>query len=147
MEINTENPAQEITVALVNYLRSLAPSLGIDERQIREIYDLSGQQKELAGISVAVIDKGDHPGNVGRILVDCDVTVTAWTHLNDDADGSLCHSLAGGILFAVQSITYDLPSWKVAFKGSWQMSSPTAADTYRAIQLKATLPLVRKSSN
>lgn len=143
MALTTENPAHEVCVEIVKFLRNLAPALGLDEGQIREVLDVSGQPKDLAGITVGVADKGDHPGCVGRVLVDVEPTVTIWTHINDDADGSLCNTIAGAVLADITSITYNCPSWKVAFKGSWSMTAPTAAEAYRAIRITATLPLVR----
>lgn len=141
-----DNPSKEVAEAIVAFLRARAASMGIPEDQIRERLDMSGQPKELAGITVAVEDRGDHPGCVGRILVDVQPSITCWSHLNDDADGSLCANMAGSVMAAMQEVDYHLPDWRVAFPGVWSQTAPTSTEQFRAITLNATLPLVRGSN-
>ena len=141
----TDNPAREVADAIVAHIQGLAPGLGIEAAQVRRKLDLSGNPKELAGVMVSTTDRGDHPGCVGRVLVDVGVEITAWTHLNDDADGSHCDAIAGALMAAMQTIDYALPDWHVAWRGSWSATAPAAGDAYRAITISATLPLVRRA--
>ena len=144
-----DNPALEVEEAIVAHLRALADAgeipCGAD--QIRRRLDISGEPKGLAGIVVAVADRGDHAGCVGRVLVDVAPEISCWSHLDEDADGSVCDALAGAAMAAMQTITYNLPSWRVAWRGSWTRGAASAADAFRSITLAATLPLMRGGAN
>ena len=142
-----DNPALEVEEAIVAHLRALADAGDIPctADQIRRRLDISGEPKGLSGIVVAVADRGDHAGCVGRVLVDVAPEVSCWSHLDEDADGSACDALAGAAMAAMQTITYNLPGWRVAWRGSWTRSAPTAADAFRTTTISATLPLVRRA--
>ena len=139
-----QSPAAQIKSAIVRHLRGCAGgfSLPIPVEQIRGTLDVSGTPREAYGLVVSVEDLGDHDGwNTGRVLVDVRATITAYTHIEEDADGVLCDSLAAETLEAMQGIQYNLNGWLVHYNGNWGASDVSMDGAYRSITLAATLPL------
>lgn len=139
-------PAVQIREAIVAHLRGMigSYSLPIPETQIRGILDLTGTPKEAYGITVSAEDLGDHAGNTGRRLVDIKPTITVFSHLDEDADGVLCDTLASDTLEIMQSIAYALDGWYVAWRGNWQIADTTMDGAFRTVVLTATLPIVKQ---
>ena len=138
-------PATQIKEAIVAHLRGMIGSytLPIPETQIRGILDLSGTPKDAYGITVGAEDLGDHAGNTGRILVDIRPTITVFSHLDEDQDGSLCDSLATDTLAIMQTISYSLDGWKVYWNGNWSITDTAMDSSFRQMVLSATLPIGR----
>lgn len=139
-------PAVQIRDAIVRHLRGMIGSyaLPIPETQIRGTLDLSGTPKEAYGITVSAEDMGDHAGNTGRVLVDIQPRITVFSHLDEDVDGTLCDSLASDTLEIMQSITYALDGWYVAWRGNWSITETTMDNAFRQTVLSATLPIVKQ---
>ena len=139
-------PAVQIRDAIVRHLRGMigAYALPIPETQIRGTLDLSGTPKEAYGITVSAEDMGDHAGNTGRVLVDIQPRITVFSHLDEDVDGTLCDSLASDTLEIMQSITYALDGWYVAWRGNWSITETTVDNAFRQVVLSATLPMVKQ---
>lgn len=138
-------PATQVKNAIVAHLRGAVNSytLPIPETQIRGILDLSGTPKDIYGITVSTEDLGDHAGNTGRILVDVKATITVFSHLDEDVDGSLCDSLASDTLQIMQSITYKLDDWVVYWNGNWQVTDTVMDNSFRQNVLSTTIPIGR----
>lgn len=138
-------PATQIKNAIVAHLRGAVNSytLPIPETQIRGILDLSGTPKDVYGITVNVEDLGDHAGNTGRILVDVKATITVFSHLDEDVDGSLCDSLTSDTLQIMQSITYKLDDWVVYWNGNWQVTDTVMDNSFRQNVLSTIIPIGR----
>jgi len=139
-------PATQIKDAIVAHLRGMTGSfsLPIPETQIRGILDLSGTPKDVYGITVNAEDLGDHAGNTGRVLVDIKPTITVFSHLDEDQEGTLCDSLASDTLTIMQSIKYSLDGWLVAWNGNWQVADTSMDNSFRQTVLTATLPIVKQ---
>lgn len=139
-------PAVQIRDAIVRHLRGMigSYSLPIPETQIRGILDLTGTPKEAYGITISAEDLGDHAGNTGRVLVDIQPRITVFSHLDEDVDGTLCDSLASDTLEIMQSITYALDGWYVAWRGNWSITETTMDNAFRQTVLSATLPIVKQ---
>ena len=120
-------------------------SIDIPATQIRGILDLSGTPKDVYGITVSAEDQGDWAGNTGRILVSIKPSITVFTHLDEDADGSLADSLVSDVLSIMQSIQYTLDGWTVAWNGNWAVTDTAMDNSFRQIVLSAVLPIVRQS--
>lgn len=135
------SPAELVRDAIVSHLAS---QLGLTEGQVRGVLDVSGKPKDEKGCVVACSDQGDHPGCAGRVLVDVRPTVVVFTHLEQDPDGSVCDALAASVLSSMQSITYSISGWSVAWTGSWQVTEATMDGSFRQESLSATLPLVKQ---
>lgn len=120
-------------------------SIDIPATQIRGILDLSGTPKDVYGITVSAEDQGDWAGNTGRILVSIKPSITVFTHLDEDADGSLADSLVSDVLSIMQSIQYTLDGWYVAWTGNWAVTDTAMDNSFRQIVLSAVLPIVRQS--
>lgn len=142
----TASPATQIKEAIVAHLRGMIGSytLPIPQTQIRGILDLSGTPKDVYGITINAEDLGDHAGNTGRVLVDIKPTITVFSHLDEDQDGTLCDSLASDTLTIMQSIQYKLDGWCVAWNGNWVVTDTMMDNSFRQIVLSATLPIVRQ---
>ncbi len=138
-------PATQIKNAIVAHLRGAVNSytLPIPETQIRGILDLSGTPRDIYGITVSTEDLGDHAGNTGRILVDVKATITIFSHLDEDVDGSLCDSLTSDTLQIMQSITYKLDDWVVYWNGNWQVTDTVMDNSFRQNVLSTTIPIGR----
>lgn len=138
-------PATQIKNAIVAHLRGAVNSytLPIPETQIRGILDLSGTPKDVYGITVSTEDLGDHAGNTGRILVDVKATITVFSHLDEDVDGSLCDSLTSDTLQIMQSITYKLDDWVVYWNGNWQVTDTVMDNSFRQNVLSTIIPIGR----
>ena len=149
----TQAPAIQIKEAIVAHLRSYTGSnsesagfsIDIPATQIRGILDLSGTPKDVYGITVSAEDQGDWAGNTGRILVSIKPSITVFTHLDEDADGSLADSLVSDVLSIMQSIQYTLDGWYVAWTGNWAVTDTAMDNSFRQIVLSAVLPIVRQS--
>lgn len=145
-----EDPASQIQQALVNEMR-LRPPQDIDPQQIRTSLDMSGQLKGFMGITVSASDLGGHEGLPGRILIDVKVSVTAWTHIDEDADGSICDALASDIRQLMPTLNdsnddWTLPpldGWAVRFPGIIQASESMLSPdgVYRVKEITATMYL------
>lgn len=138
-------PATQIKNAIVAHLRGAVNSytLPIPETQIRGILDLSGTPKDVYGITVSTEDLGDHAGNTGRILVDIKATITVFSHLDEDVDGSLCDSLTSDTLDIMQGITYNLDGWVSYWNGNWSVTDTMMDNSFRQNVLTATIPIGR----
>jgi hypothetical protein len=138
-------PAVQIRDAITDHLRTRAQefTLQVAPEQIRGILDLSGSPRGVYGIVVSAEDLGDHAGNTGRVLVDIRPSITVFSHLEEDMDGSTCDTLATDALDIMQSIAYQLEGWQVAWNGNWTMSGTTMNDSYRQVTLAATIPIMR----
>ena len=138
-------PATQIKEAIVAHLKGMIASysLPIPETQIRGLLDLSGTPKEAYGITVGAEDLGDHAGNTGRVLVDIKPTITVFSHLDEDPDGSLCDSLTADTLAIMQTIQYKLDGWKVYWNGNWSITDTAMDNSFRQMILSATLPIGR----
>ena len=136
-------PATQIKNAIVAHLRGAVNSytLPIPETQIRGILDLSGTPKDVYGITVNVEDEGDWAGNTGRILVRIKPTITIFSHLDEDVDGSLCDSLTSDTLQIMQSITYNLDGWIVSWNGNWQVTDTVMDNSFRQNVLTTILQI------
>lgn len=136
------DPANEVLDCLLAALKAQAGALGVDPGQIRRRLDTDGDPKGLSGVTVAVEDRGDHPGCTGRVLVDVGVEVTVWSHLNDDSTGEQCEATGEKVLQLLPSLSYSLSSWRVAYGGGWKRTAPAMAGVFRKMVLTAVLPLM-----
>lgn len=143
----TTAPATQIKNAIVAHLQGMVGSytLPIPSTQIRGILDLSGTPKDAYGITVSAVDEGDWNGAHERILIRITPTITVFTHLDEDIDGSLADSLVTDTLSIMQSIQYDLDGYYVASKGNWSVTDTQMDASFRQITLSAVLPVVRQS--
>jgi hypothetical protein len=143
----TTAPATQIKNAIVAHLQGMVGSytLPIPSTQIRGILDLSGTPKDAYGITVSAVDEGDWNGAHERILIRITPTITVFTHLDEDIDGSLADSLVTDTLSIMQSIQYDLDGYYVASKGNWSVTDTQMEASFRQITLSAVLPIVRQS--
>ena len=141
------DPCQQIRHAIVRHLQGLAGGFSrpLPITQIREILDVSGDPKDAAGIVVGAENAGDHNGqNTGGVLIDIIPKIVCFSHVNEDPDGSVANALVSDVRTAIESITYDLQGYKVAWNGSWRTGETILDGSYRQIELTATLPLVKK---
>lgn len=140
------SPAAQVKSIIINYLRGVCGdfSLPIESTMIRGMLDASGELKQAWGILVACEDLGDHAGNTNRILVDVRPSITVYTHINEDAEGTLAESLATEVQFYITSCNYaELEGWECNWVGNWTISDMAMDGSYRQITLEATLPLSR----
>ena len=145
----TKAPAIQIKEAIVAHLQGEVGSytLPIPSTQIRGILDLSGTPKDAYGITVSAVDEGDWNGAHERILIRITPTITVFTHLEEDQDGSLADSLVTDTLSIMQSIQYDLDGYYVASNGNWSVTDTQMDASFRQITLSAVLPIVRQINN
>jgi len=138
-------PATQIKNAIVAHLKGAVASytLPIPETQIRGTLDISGTPKDVYGITVSTKDLGDHAGNTGRILVDVEATLTIFSHLDEDPDGSLCDSLTSDTLQIMQGIEYALDGWHVYWNGNLQVTDTMMDNSFRQNVLTTTIPIGR----
>ena len=73
-------------------------------------------------------------------------SVTIYTHIDEDADGSLCDALASDALALMPTMQYAFDGWICHYSGNWTAGDVQMDGAYRTIQLAATLPLERISS-
>jgi len=134
------SPAPFIRDFLIQSLQLSLESL-LPPSQVRGQLDVSGEMRGTEGAVVSASDKGGHNGLPGRILVDADVSICVFTHLDDDTDGSRLDELVSAVFGALPSIAYpQFPGWRVTFPGIWQASSPQIMDdSYRQQTLTATI--------
>ncbi|MBO4513519.1 MAG: hypothetical protein J5746_12215 [Victivallales bacterium] len=139
-------PAIQIREAITAHLRSRAQqfTLPVTPDQIRGTLDLSGTPRGFYGIVIAAEDLGDHAGNTGRVLVDIRPSITVFSHLEEDLDGQTCDTLTTDILNLMQSITYTLNGWQVAWRGNWTITDTAINDSFRQNILTATIPIVKQ---
>lgn len=139
-------PAEQVKEAIVKHLQSqaMAFSLPVVPDQIRGMLDLSGIPKGVYGITVSAQDNGDWAGNTGRVLISIQPSIMVFSHLEEDLDGTICQQVITDVLSIMQSITYSLDGWQVAWNGNWTVSETTMTDSFRQTTLSATLPLVRQ---
>lgn len=134
--------------ALVDHLRGLAGEFSrpVEPSQIRGMLDMSGQPRESLGVVVSGEDLGDHAGNTGRILVDVRLVCSVWSHIDEDADGILCDTLAEDVFMGVLSMDWrnHMPyGWSCAWNGNWTIGESELEASWRRKTLMAVLPLVR----
>lgn len=139
-------PAIQIKEAIVAHLRGMIGeySLPIPDTQIRGILDLSGTPKDAYGLTVSATDEGDWTGAHERVLIRITPTITVFTHLEEDQDGSLADSLVTDTLSIMQSIQYNLEGYHVASNGNWSVTDTQMDASFRQITLSAVLPIVRQ---
>ena len=140
------SPARQVQEALIAHLRGVCGgwSNPIPETQIRGKLDVSGTPKDVCGVIVAVDDMGEHWGrNNGGVLIDVKPRVLCFSHMNEDADGSLCGAIVSDVLDALRSIEYVLDGWKVMWGGNWTVSQDEMDGSYQQCELSAMLPLNR----
>lgn len=138
------DPCQQVRHAIVRHLRGLCGGFArpIPETQVRGILDVSGEPKDSAGVVVACADLGEHWGASNRrILVDVNPRVVVFTHINEDADGSVCNALVSDVRQALQGLDYSLDGWRVAWVGNWTTGEYTLDGSFRQCELSATMPL------
>lgn len=139
-------PEIQVKEAIIAHLRGLCGgwSNPLPETQIRGILDVSGAPKDAYGVVVACDNLGEHWGaNNHGILIDVKPRILIYTHLNDDADGTLCGALVSDTLMAMVGIKYRLDGWQVAWNGNWSAGETAMVESYRQCELSATLPMVR----
>lgn len=136
-------PATQVKNAIVAHLRGAVASytLPIPETQIRGILDVTGTPKDVYGITVNVEDEGDWAGNTNRILVRIHPTITVFSHIDEDPDGSLCDSLTSDTLQIMQDIQYGLDGWIVSWNGAWAVTDTVMDSSFRQNVLSAILPI------
>lgn len=139
-------PAIQIKEAIVAHLQGMVGDYThpIPTTQIRGILDLSGTPKDAYGITVNATDEGDWTGAHERILIRIVPTITVFTHLDEDMDGSLADSLVTDTLSIMQSIEYQLDGYVVASKGNWSVTDTQMDNSFRQVVLSAVLPIVRQ---
>ncbi len=139
-------PSRQVREAIVAYLQGVCGgwSNPIPQTQIRGLLDLSGTPKDAYGVIVACDDLGEHGGrNNNGVLIDVKPRVLVFTHLNEDADGSLCAALVSDVLESLRALEYDLDGWHVAWNGNWAATPPVMDGSYRQCELSSWLPLNR----
>lgn len=139
----TASPAPIIRDHIVQVLRAAEaePIMQTPECQIRAALDVSGEPRGPYGIIVAAADLGGHGGLPGRVLVDVRVTITVFTHLDEDADGHRLDDLAAAVMETIPSIGVAVPGWHIRFPGVWQLDEATMDDVFRTADITATLYL------
>ena len=142
-------PAIQIKEAIVAHLQGMVGDYThpIPTTQIRGILDLSGTPKDAYGITINATDEGDWTGAHERILIRIVPTITVFTHLDEDMDGSLADSLVTDTLSIMQSIEYQLDGYQVASKGNWSVTDTQMDSSFRQVVLSAVLPIVRQINN
>lgn len=144
-----QSPAAQVKQFIIRHLRGVCGgfSLPLPTEQVRGVLDVTGTPKDAWGIVVDCEDLGDHGGmDTGRVLVDVRPTLTVYTHIDEDADGIMCDSLAAEALESVRTLAYSLSGWLCHYSGLWTASGPAMNGAYRVIELAATLPLNRIDS-
>lgn len=141
------DPCEQIRQTILSHLRGLCGGFRrpINQTQIREILDISGEPKDSAGVIVACENQGEHWGaNNNGVLIDVQPRIVVFSHLNEDSDGAICNALVSDVLGAMQSISYTgVSGWDVKWRGNWTVSDKTMEGSYRQVEMTATLPLVR----
>lgn len=140
------DPCQQVRHAIVVHLQGLCNGFArpIPQTQIRAMLDVSGEPKDACGIVVACENAGEHWGaNNGGVLVDVRPRIACWTHINEDADGSICAALASDVAEAMRGIEYALDGWYAAWRGNWTIGESEMEGSFRRVELSATIPLVK----
>ena len=140
------DPCLQVRQAIIIHLRGLVGGFARPSppTQIRAILDSSGEPKDACGVIVACENLGDHNGqNTGGVLIDVQPRIIVFSHLNEDPDGVVCNAIVSDIRNAINSITYTLDGWKVAWYGNWRTGEASMDGSYRQVELSATLPLVK----
>ena len=139
----TLSPAAQLRRALVQHLRDTVPfGSNVLERQIRGQLDVAGEITQSGGVFVSAIDRGGHDGIPGRVLVDVDLSATAWTHLNEDAGGLECDIIASAVQAALAAgFAPTLEGWAVRHITSWTAGELTERDSFRMCEISATVYL------
>lgn len=132
-------PADQITACIVTSLRESDCASILPEGQIRSKLDVSGAPVGFMGLVVTAADIGGHNGIPGRILIDVTATVQAFTHLDEDMDGTEMARLSSAVMDALQNIDYNLDGWTVRFPGDWTATEPSVEDAFRRVDFTATL--------
>lgn len=143
-----KEPAPQIQQCLIDLLRQAAiPS--VDPDDIRGTLDTSGRPKGFTGCTVHAVDRGNHNGIPGRILVDVEVDIDVYSHVNEDADGSICSNAVSFIRPLLPSLSdmgndWTLPpleNWRVRYPGNWETTGPVLSPdaAYRVYTISATL--------
>lgn len=140
-------PCQQIRHAIILHLQGLCGGFArpIPQTQIRAILDVSGEPKDSCGIVVGCDNQGEHWGaNNKGILIDVQPRIVCFSHINDDADGSICNAMVSDAINAIRSIRYTLLGWEVKWNGNWTIGNVQMDGSYRQVEMTATLPLVRQ---
>ena len=141
------DPCQQIRHAIIRHLQGLCGGFArpLPQTQIRGVLDVSGDPKDSAGIVVGCDNAGEHWGANNRgILIDVSPRIVCFSHINEDADGSICNALVSDVANAIRSIHYDgLLGWEVKWNGNWMIGEYTMDGSYRQCEMSARLPLVR----
>ena len=135
------SPAVQLRRALVQYLRDTVPfTTNVQEGQIRGQFDVAGEITQGAGCFVSAVDLGGHNGLPGRILVDVELTATAWTHLNEDGNGLECDVIASAIQAALSDgFNPPLDGWAIRHIQSWTAGEITTQESFRMCEVKTTV--------
>lgn len=139
-----EAPADQIAAAIVAGLQGGVAAA--DAGQIRRALDLSGEYKGACGIVVNVADLGAFENVPNRALISVEATVTCYSHLEADLDGSALRQVVAQAMNALASLTYALQGWAVALPngyGNYSASATTTDGSYRQVSLTATQYLYR----
>lgn len=145
IEAATIDPCQQIRSAIIAHLQGLCGGFArpIPQTQIRAILDVSGDPKDSCGIVVGCDNLGEHWGaNNGGRLIDVKPRICVFTHINEDADGSVCNALTSDVLVAIKTIVYDITGWQVCWNGNWTLGDVSMEGSFRQAEMSATLPLV-----
>ena len=139
-------PAIQIRQCIISHLRARAQdfSLPVLPEQIRGQLDVSGAPKGAWGVIVSADDLGDHAGNTGRILVDIRPRIAIYSHLDEDADGTICDRVATDVMTIMDEIQYDMQGWMVVWNGNWTLTDSAISDTFRQKIMTATIPIVKQ---
>lgn len=136
------SPAVQLRTALTEYLKEHLPyQCATREGQIRSAWDTSGEITQPAGVYTSAIDRGGHNGLPGRVLVDVDLSATAWSHLNEDSTGMECDIIASCIQQILADFEPTLQGWIVRGIDSWEAGEITVQDAFRQCEIKTTIYL------
>lgn len=141
-------PALQVKEAIVAHLQGRIGdyTLPIPSTQIRGILDVSGTPRDAYGITVGAEDQGDWNGAMERILIRIQPTITVFSHIEEDPDGSQADSLAGDTLEIMRTMEYNLDGYVVASNGNWAITDVQMDNAFRQLTLSAVLPIIRQDT-
>ena len=110
-----EYPATQFNNTLITHLQT-ALSDDLEAGQIRGRLDVSGDDpRGIIGIVCSTVDSGSHSGTVGRQLIDLSTTITIYTHLDEDADGTNFEGIVEKVITALETFSPSVTGWEIHY--------------------------------
>ncbi len=109
--------------------------------QVRAALDMEGESKDTVGATVSASLIGPHDGT-HAVLSDVSLSVSCWTHLDEDADGSQLDSLAADAADIIATGDIAPDGWRQTCRPEPVAISEASTDgSFRVRQITATIYL------